>query len=490
MEKYYIPKFSEQEIKNVKENLSPNTSKACNNNIMWAPSQKSYSGNYYGHSLKRSNLKDCTFDGAVFDHTSFAGSVLENIVFKNNCKVDSMYMEKSTLIDVSFEKGMYINASNFSYSHLSKLKFSNCELRSTYFNNCYMENCVFDKCLIRSTMFGDSILNNCSFLGCNMRNLNIEFCTMSNCVLDDTCFSYFQLPYIIGVFKDLKKLNKIYVGRNNNNPIPFSEYYRDIKESIIYFTSLEEYFPMSNLYYAINEMEIAYSCIMTGIEKAINRNDIFSVKQFCKLGQFYDILKISDIQLILKKIDNFLEKNKHKSIYPILLKQSYEMKSEIYQNKAKDKLEIVINTSLTENNFDKVNEICDDIDTIICTFMPTQITTTYQISHNSPFEICVNCVGLAADLLAISGLIYSYISKRLSKKSKINPVTKKYIQQNNEAYLKSLNNQFDYFSQILEKTSKQKQSKVIEEFRGKIISSATEQLNKDYSLIISKKDDE
>lgn len=69
-------------------------------------------------------------------------------------------------------------------------------------------------------------------------------------------------------------------------------------------------------------------------------------------------------------------------------------------------------------------------------------------------------------------------------------MTKKYIQQNNEAYLKSLNNQFDYFSQILEKTSKQKQSKVIEEFRGKIISSATEQLNKDYSLIISKKDDE
>lgn len=69
-------------------------------------------------------------------------------------------------------------------------------------------------------------------------------------------------------------------------------------------------------------------------------------------------------------------------------------------------------------------------------------------------------------------------------------MTKKYIQQNNEAYLKSLNNQFDYFSQILEKTSKQKQSKVIEEFRGKIISSATEQLNKDYLLIISKKDDE
>ncbi len=485
MRKYYVPKFSQTEIDKIRKKLNPASSKACNNNIIWSPNKDLYSGNYYGHSLKRSNLKNCTFDGAVFDHTSFAGSILENIVFKSNCTVESLYFEQSTLINVHFLEGMYINASNFSFSHLSNLLFDKCELRSTYFNNCYMENCRFEKCLIRSTMFGDAYLSNCDFIECNMRNLNVEFSTMDNCNLDGTCFSYFQFPYIIGIFKNLNDLENVSIGRNNDITISFNEYFETINESIIYFSGLEEYFPLANLYYAINELDISYSCIMLGIEKALIKNDINSVKQFCKLGQFYNILKISDIQAILKKIDAFIEKNKSSSIFPILLKQSHDLKSEIYQNKNKDKLEIVINTSLTENNFNEVNEICEDIDTIICGFMPNQITTTYQISHNSPFEICVSCIGLAADLLTISGLIYSYISKRLSSKSKLNPVAQKYIQQSNEAYLKSLNNQFDYFSYILEKTAKQKQNAVIEEFRGKIISSATEQLNKDYSLIIS-----
>ena len=259
------------------------------------------------------------------------------------------------------------------------------------------------------------------------------------------------------------------MGRNGTSPIPFKEYYKDIRDSIVYFTSLEEYFPMANLYYAINKPDIAYSCIMIGIEKALFNNDIRMVQNFCKLGQFYDILKASDIQKILKQVDTFIDKNKDNNIFPILLKQSYSLKGEIYQNLNKSKLEIVINTSIIEKDFNEVSELCKDIDTIICGFMPTQITTSYRISHNSPFEICVTCVGLVADLLAISGFIYSYITKRLPKDTKINPQIQEYIEQSNKAFINSLNCQFE----------------IIQDFRGKIISSATEQLNKDYTLIIS-----
>lgn len=485
MKDYYIPKFSKEKSDDVFNKLRPTTSKACNNNIIWTPNQKSYSGNYYGHSLKRSNLKKCKFDNAVFDHTSFTGSVIENVVFMNNCKIESLYIEQSTLIELVFSNNLYINNSNFSHSYLENVHFINNEIRSTYFSNCYMENCKFDNCLIRSTMFDEAYLSNCKFNNCNMRNLNIEFCTMDNCTFENSCISYFQLPYIIGIFKNLNTHNSLFVGRNNLAPIPFSDYLDSIDDSIIYFTKLEEYFPLVSLYYAKNQHDIAYSCIMVGIEKSLLKNDIRMIGNFCKIGQFYDILSITDIQKILSSVDESINKQKSSNIFPLLLKQSYNLKGTILQNKSKGKLEITINTSLNENNFDEVSKLCEDIDSIILIAAPSKITTSYQLSHNSPFEICLTCIGLTANLITVSGFIYSYISKRLKSNKTISPEIQDYIEKSNKSYIESLNNQFDYFTSLIENTEKSEQTKIIKDFRGKIISSASEQINKDYSLIIS-----
>lgn len=485
MNNNYIPKFSTERINAVINKLNPQDSKACNNNLLWSPNKNIYSGNYYGHSLKRSQLRDCSFEDATFDHTSFTGSILENVQFKSDCNVESLYMEQCTLINLNFDKKIYINNSNFSHSYLKDVRFTENEIRSTYFSNCYMENCFFNNCLIRSTMFDDAYLSSCKFINCNMRNLNIEFSTMDGCTLDGSCISFFQLPYIIGIFKDMELLKTIFVGRTNLEPIPFNEYYNEIDDSIIYFTHLEEYFPLANLYYAKGENAIAYSCIMMGIEKSLLVNNIRMVENYCKLGQFYNLLKISDIQKILELVDNSINRVKEQSIFPLLLKQSFSLKATISQNRSKGKLEVIIDTSLNEEKFDEVGKLCEDIDTIILSIMPSRITTSYQISHNSPFEICLTCVGLTADLISISGFIYSYISKRLIKNKTISPEIQEYIEKSNTAYIESLNNQFDYFTSIIEKTAKSKQVEVIEDFRGKIISSASEQLNKDYSLIIS-----
>lgn len=104
----YIPSFEYAEINKVQQKLNPQKNRACNNNILFSAGSNSYSGDYYGHSLKRSNLKNCTFDNAIFDHTSFCGSVLNNIVFKSNCKFESVYMEQSMIADLRFEKGLHI----------------------------------------------------------------------------------------------------------------------------------------------------------------------------------------------------------------------------------------------------------------------------------------------------------------------------------------------------------------------------------------------
>ena len=481
----YIPKFGDDEISKVYDKLDPRKSRACNNNIIWNTDCNSYSGNYYGHSLKRSHLTDCCFDNAIFDHTSFSGSSLNKILFKNNCTFNSVYMEQSVLTDVCFDSGLNIENCNFSNSQLKNLRFKNSEIRSTYFDNCYMEDCEFNNCKVRSTMFDNTYMANCKLIDCNMRNLNIEFLTIENCDLSGTTISYFQFPYIIGVFNTNNHIMSSYVGIHNDTSISIKDYLNNIDEAIIYFSSLEEYFPLANLYFAKHEKQIAYNCIQQGISKALLVNDIRMVENYCKLGQTYDLLNISDIQQVLKKVDKTIEKQRKSAFYGLLLSKSYHLKAALSQNSSKSKLEVIINTNISQNNFDTVAEFCNDIDDIILNLFPNKFTTSYQFSHNSPFGICLTCIGLTADLIAVSGLIYSFISKKLNKNTKISPDVEAYIKKSNEMYIDSLNNEFDSFERILKDSKKSNYSSIIKEFRGKIISTATNQIDKDLALLVS-----
>ena len=45
MRNIFIPQFSEEEISVVYEKLDPKSNRACNNNILWSSSSKTYSGN-------------------------------------------------------------------------------------------------------------------------------------------------------------------------------------------------------------------------------------------------------------------------------------------------------------------------------------------------------------------------------------------------------------------------------------------------------------
>ena len=481
----YIPVFEKSEINRIRQKLNPTNNKACNNNILFTAGINSYSGNYYGHSLKRSNLKGFTFDNAIFDHTSFCGSILDHILFKANCKFKSVYMEQSVITDVVFENELYIENSNFSNSYIRNMSLKSSELRGVYFDNCFLIGCHFDSCKIRASMFDGAVLTDCSIINCNMRNLNIEFATMQQCDLSGTVVSFFQLPYIIGIFSKTNKIKNLYVGIHKTETIPIDEYIHNIRDSIVYFTSLEEYFPLANLYYVSGEYEIAYNCIISGINKALLNNDIRMVENYCKLGQTYELLSVHDIQNILKNVDNKIEKERHCSMYGLLLTKSYQLKSSIYQNNSKSKLEIIINTNIDSSHFDLVSAFCDDIDNIISKILPDKILTTYQFSHNSPFQICLTCVGIVADLITLAGPVYHYISKKMKNKIEISPEIQEYIKNSNAMYIELINSQCDLLEQKLKCNKKSEYEDIIKDFRGKIITTASEQINKDFALLVS-----
>ena len=70
MKDFSLPTYTESDYKRVVNKLDPAGNRACNNNLLWAMGNGTFSGNYYGTSLKRSHLRNVIFDNAVFDHTS------------------------------------------------------------------------------------------------------------------------------------------------------------------------------------------------------------------------------------------------------------------------------------------------------------------------------------------------------------------------------------------------------------------------------------
>lgn len=209
------------------------------------------------------------------------------------------------------------------------------------------------------------------------------------------------------------------------------------------------------------------------------------VENFCAIGQTYELLSIKDIQQILREVDMKIEKERHNPIYNLLLSKSYKLKGTVNQNRSKSKLEIVINTNIGAEHFDLVGMFCDDIDNIISTILPNKVTTTYQLSHNSPFEICLTCIGITADLITLAGPIYQYITKKMKNNIVITPELEEYIKSSNAMYIDSLNNQFDLFEQAIKGKKKSEYDDIIKEFRGKIITTASDQMSKDFALLVS-----
>ena len=55
----------------------------------------------------------------------------------------------------------------------------------------------------------------------------------------------------------------------------------------------------------------------------------------------------------------------------------------------------------------------------------------------------------------------------------------------NAMYMNSLNNQLDLFEQAIKGKKKSEYNDIIKEFRGKIITTASEQVSKDFALLVS-----
>jgi len=487
MNKRRIPTFTIKEEDEVMQKLQPLNSKACNNNLLWgnAPNQ-SYSGDYHGYSFKRSNLFGTQFVNSKFDHCNFTGSILHNVRFDSDCTFSSVNFLRSILTNCSFSSQEQLHALNFSSCTLDNVDFRNIILRGSYFNSAKIVNCSFDNTKIMSTSFDNCTIKNSSFNNCNMRNLNLEFSTFIDVKLDGTQLSFYQLPYIIGIFKNPDNLKTVLVGCGKKKTITFAEYISNIHESIVFFTSKKQYLPLANLYYLINKKDIAKNCILIGIDNALLNNDYTLIKYLIKLALILELLNYSEINEIMTNIDKQLSNIKEDKNYSYYLMQSFEIQNDIQNMFNKSILNLKIETKFTNDQFNEASKLCQELDNILIA-TNTDINYSFNLSHNSPIAIVLTVIGAVSDLIGISSFIYKYIEKKLNKNKKVDNKVKKLLDRNNKLFLSGVNDRISDLKRILDKTDKDKQGEVIDDFRIKLLASIGEMIDINLSLVTTEK---
>jgi len=478
-----IPTFTNEEEKRILKKLNPKSGRACNDNFMWGTgNNQEYSGNYYGFSFKRSKLNNVKFRESTFDHCNFTGSILERVIFDNNCKFSSVNFLRSIFKSCTFNSEETMHGINFSSSTLDQVDFSNVQLRGSYFNNAKILNSTFLNCCIRSTSFDNCIFKECLFQNCNMKNLNLEFSTFLNVKLINSQISYYQLPYIIGIFKNLENLVSLNIGYGDNKTMSFEEYKTNIRDSIIYFSSKQQFFPLINLYFLDNKSEIARKCIFIGVEDALLKNDYVLIKYIIKLSLILELLNWSEVNEILTQIDNHLSKNKEDINYPYYLLQSFEIQQEIQNILGKSVLNLKIDTILSNSEYTKASELCQEIDDIIIQ-SKVDVKHSFNLSHNSPLAIVLTVIGCVADLMTITSFVSRLLEKKL-KKNKCLPIEiRDSLDKHNKLFLNSIDDKVKNLKTILDKSAKKEHSQIIENFRIKLLADIDENIDINLSLI-------
>lgn len=490
MKKTTIPNFSYEEYLSVLNKLNPQKSKACNNNLLWSNSYLyPFSGEYKGFSFKRSNLKKITFERTLFDHCNFTGSLFDNVLFDSDTTMNSVNFLRSKFNKCEFKSNSIQHALNFSSCIIENCIFNGYTIRGSYFNNSKIYNTKFVNQKLISTSFDNCYFKDVTFEMCNIKNLNLEFATFDNVNLINTQISFYQLPYIIGIFLEVKNLKNLVLGCGKGKTITFEEYCDNIQDSIIYFTYLNQYLPLANLYYLKKDYENAKNSILIGVDYALIKQDFTNIKYLIRMAAMYNLLTYSEIQNILKSLDQHLTSLSDDENYKYYLMQSYEIQSDLNNILNKAVLDIKIETTLNNTQFDSASEVCQEIDELLMN-LNLNIEHSFRLSHNSPITIVLSVIGLSADLITISALVYKVISKKFNKMKNINEKKQiKLAEKLNDSFLDEIGYDVDMLKLILSKSPKAEHEEIITNFRSKLLTKLGDKIDTDILLYSTEETD-
>lgn len=401
MDIQYLPNFDDFVAKKVIKKYSSGRNRVFNNlmnNELFRLLGDNGPQVLQGLSIKRNNLSKIHIHNKIFNHVSFAGSSMMEVEIET-CQFKVVHAQHCKFYNTHFlgdEKPFRIKNSDFSGSFFENCIFRNINFESNSLLDCVFWNCKFDNCKFRSTTFENTIFNVCQFDNVDMINLNIEFATIQCCRFKDSKFSWYQAPYINCFFDNIfEGENRFYT---NACSYTLEEYKKQVDESIIYFTTKQQYFPLISLYLLQNNKEYALSALNNGIEQAKLERDIRTIGLYANAGLITGLYNTKNISLLLKELDVIISEqfNSTNDAYNRILYA--RIKQQLIAPEVLQKLEINIQTGYSEEDFSKAGELCREIDKIV---EENKCKALYKFNHNSDIQIIVDIIAISVSVLAI-----------------------------------------------------------------------------------------
>lgn len=358
--------------------------------------------NFSKMSIKRTNLNNQKLYCYNFSKAALTGSIFNDVDFIQ-CNFNSAVAEFCNYYNCSFVNNEGIETMrgvNFSNSNYINCKFKNIKIFTSSFTNTYFKNSVFDNCKIVLSSLENSIFENVTFKNIKLTNLNIEFSEFRNVHCNNVVFQISQISYIFGALQYILKTKDniwIYSKKSKNEKLTVNEFRNLIPDLINYYYSLDEFFPVANLYIAVGEYDKALEAIYLGIDKSAIEKDFRMLKFYCKLivlngwsskKDRYNMYKY--ISMLDQKIEMTDSETHNYYLHfgdfrRILLFNDYSMPSLYY----------TINSNIDETDFRKLSSAMKYIDSIISNCEDDNSTHCIEIRHESPFSLLIIVVATA-----------------------------------------------------------------------------------------------
>ena len=409
-----MPKFSEKEYSKMNEPIEIFSSKLKSvekvdllnaiDNLNAHMKNKTYFKPYTFSINKNTNIKedfssknkrqsyfyDCIFEECNFFEASFAGSIFVKCDFIN-CMFDFSKFQscdfRSCNLIFSGNDMKEIHSVNFSKSVLF-----DCKLVNLFLNSANMGETVFDNVEIinnkwRSVLVENMIIKNSILRDMRFASQNFDFLTIENLKTYNTIIPFPALPYIInGLTYLYKTADEISFTSCNskNNRISKSEYIRLIDDFEIYYTYVNEYFPLANIMIAQERLNDAIYVTYLGIIQSLKLKNFRMIYQFCKLVQINPKFTIQYKKRLYQQIQLEIDKEElSKEDYKILNVYLGKIKDILLNTTITPQLVLDIKTNIDSTEINKIPIFIQEIEKLIFLYMKENEEHFIEIHHNS-----------------------------------------------------------------------------------------------------------
>lgn len=383
-----IQSYDEAQVQQALSQLGPYMTLVQNNNRMFQSGiGLNISGIFDDASLKRTSLFNSTITASSFINTALTGSYFSETELQDSV-FDESNLQYCHFIHASFSRVKICNT-NLSYSNFFHTDFKNTLFKGSTVSELLFDECSFEDCTFTASMLENAVFSRCTLKNVHFINTNIEFMELKQCVIKEVVMPFAQVSYVYGAYAHLAN-GDIHVKADEHCCLTGDKYLALQDPLIVYYTSIAEYFPLTNLYLVRKEMASAYQCIVLGLQSSIISKNFRMLKFYCKLavqGEFFEYQKLRELYTLIdacvKKQDlNVYEQRdfirNSAEIRTLLLDNIYDYPS----------VQIILQTNIDSNESGKVIQFIEYIDHAVRLLCSKQISHI-EYRHNSDSNFIV-----------------------------------------------------------------------------------------------------